>query len=174
MELEKLRAGDLNAKGRKERVRGEEEEELMEGVDSGEVQPEGEEVPGGSVPTLAAIAYLQSDLARTRSDLANERTLRLAAQFELDSRSRDDRSAASVVERYMAFSQTSSLTLHASLQTLKTRHAATLQTLEVQLTEEGKKLERETRRAEGLMARIGEIGEEVGREREGRRREVGL
>lgn len=124
---------------------------------------------------------LTSELDRLRDELSFERTLlekertgRLAAELELDRRSRDDRSAASVVERYMAYSQTASLGLHASLQTLRARHTATLATLSTSLAECQRELVEERQRVEGLMLRLGEVGAEVARESEGRRREVGL
>ena len=87
---------------------------------------------------------------------------------------RDDRAAAGVVERYMSFSQTSSLALHTSLQNLRARHTATLSTLNGQLTALERRLGEEQIRGQALLRSLGQLGEEVGRESAGRRREIGL
>ncbi|KAL7411476.1 hypothetical protein BDY24DRAFT_131842 [Mrakia frigida] len=103
-----------------------------------------------------------------------ERVLRADAINELDRKTRDDRAAAGVVERYMAFSQTSSLALHGSLQNLRTRHTATLATLNAQIIELQRMHGEEQARGQALLRSLGTLGEEVGRESAGRRREIGL
>lgn len=162
MELERLsgQGGNVEKTGGSSEVETE-KRGLLEGVEMYDAQQE--EGPSRKD---------SSELTQLRSELSAERALRLSAQSALSLRTRTDTSASSLIERYMAFSQSSSLALHASLETLKIRHAATLGTLEVQVREGEKELVRERARGSELMGRLGEAGEEVAREREGRRREV--
>lgn len=76
--------------------------------------------------------------------------------------------------RNRAFSQTSSLALHGSLQNLRTRHTATLATLNAQIIELQRMHGEEQARGQALLRSLGTLGEEVGRESAGRRREIGL
>ncbi|CED84499.1 hypothetical protein [Phaffia rhodozyma] len=117
---------------------------------------------------------LRKELDRERARGDEERSQRSELEIELDRRKREDRSASAVVERYMAFSQSSSLSLHSSLEKLRTRHTATVTTLQAENEKLAYDLSIERERNRSLLRSLGDAGKEAGREAEGRRREIGL
>ncbi|KAF7293332.1 hypothetical protein MKEN_01463200 [Mycena kentingensis (nom. inval.)] len=86
----------------------------------------------------------------------------------------DDTSAAGMVERYMKFTQQTTLTLHTSLTSLRTRHAATTHTLSSQLSSFSTQLAATRADNERLRTALDEAGGALVRETVGRRREVGI
>ncbi|KAJ7150799.1 hypothetical protein C8R46DRAFT_1305621 [Mycena filopes] len=107
--------------------------------------------------------------------LAQELGAELArARFEREVMRVEDGGARAVVERYMKFTQQTTLTLHAALDALRARHAATLATLEGTVG----RLEGEVRAERGDVTRLrtalDETSRTLFREQVARRREVAL
>lgn len=117
---------------------------------------------------------LQLLLSIEREASSTERALRASALADLARKTRDDKAASDVIERYMAFSQTSSLALHSSIENLRIRHSATVGTMTAQIAELQRKLGEERVRGEALLRSLGDLGAEVSRESAGRRREIAL
>ncbi|PVG02896.1 hypothetical protein CPB86DRAFT_779767 [Serendipita vermifera] len=102
----------------------------------------------------------QQELARLQSELAK-------AVWS-------DKSAATMVERYMSFSQQSTNLLQNALQTQKKRHAATISTFERQIAALLQQAEKEKRKADKLRDIFDDLAMEISKESAGRRREISV
>ncbi|KAF9443210.1 hypothetical protein P691DRAFT_426898 [Macrolepiota fuliginosa MF-IS2] len=127
------------------------------------------------------ISSLQHELALAQSHLSAQATTteltstQLAqVQSKLQLLERDDNTAAKMVSRYMKFSQQSTNTLQTTLQTLTTRHTATLSSLTTQshsLTHTLHTLESLNTR---LLTSLDSMGNDLLKESFGRRQEIKL
>ncbi|KAJ6547715.1 hypothetical protein B0H10DRAFT_2243417 [Mycena sp. CBHHK59/15] len=129
----------------------------------------------------ARIAELESALVTSDAQLAASHKLtaelgdELArAKFVAEKARIDDRSAAGMVERYMKFTQSTTIALHATLAGLRTRHDATLSTLHAQIAALTERLHGAHAEGERLRGALDELGGAMLRETIGRRREVAL
>ncbi|KAK1226851.1 hypothetical protein PQX77_010155 [Marasmius sp. AFHP31] len=129
----------------------------------------------------AEVARLQGALAESqgrfeaeRKGAEADRVLLAQIQHQLEKLRLDDRTAAKMVSRYMKFSQTSTDTLQVSLNTLKTRHSATIDTLTCQITELSRQLRDSEATSDKLRTTLDELGKDIMRESFGRRREIAL
>ncbi|KDQ50094.1 hypothetical protein JAAARDRAFT_200258 [Jaapia argillacea MUCL 33604] len=127
------------------------------------------------------ISRLSDELDKVRVELDVEREVGLKERDELakvriecDRMKGDDSAAAKVVSRYMKFSQSTTDTLQTSLESLKTRQAATLSTLSTQITSLEHTLTQEKHESSRLRDMLDELTEDISRESYGRRREVAL
>ncbi|KAG8936161.1 hypothetical protein FRC02_004189 [Tulasnella sp. 418] len=133
-------------------------------------------------------ASLQQEIARLHHELEDreqaldiERTLgeedrtKLAfAMTELDQYKANDRSAANMVSRYMKFSQNSIDLLQGALDTQRTRHEATLASLDAEHDALQKSLISSQADTMRIREVLDELTEDISRESYGRRREVAL
>ncbi|KAJ6537796.1 hypothetical protein B0H19DRAFT_1316555 [Mycena capillaripes] len=127
----------------------------------------------------AAALEGERDDAQARLAAANTLTAELGtalarAKFEREQARVDDRSAAGMVERYMKFTQQTTTSLHASLASLRARHAATLSTLHSTISTLSSRLLSSQNQIEKLRGALDEAAGAVVRESVGRRREVGV
>ncbi|KAJ3894974.1 hypothetical protein GG344DRAFT_39819 [Lentinula edodes] len=132
-------------------------------------------------PLQAEVEKLKGELAVTNMRLEAERKgteadhkLLAAAQKELQMLKIEDKSAAAMVSRYMKFSQASTNMLQNSLNTLKTRHSATIDTLSNQLANLTTQLQSSQATSDKLRTTLDELGKDIMRESYGRRREIAL
>ena len=109
-----------------------------------------------------------------QDQLKAESTLRVTAQNERDVASRDDGSAAKVVERYMTFTQKTHATVHSHLDNLRARSTATQSTLRSEIATLRNQLQAVTAREEKFRLALDEMSEGLAREAAGRRREVAV
>ncbi|KAJ8087285.1 hypothetical protein PM082_006115 [Marasmius tenuissimus] len=121
-----------------------------------------------------ALAESQSRFEAERKGAEADRVLLAQIQHQLEKLRLDDRTAAKMVSRYMKFSQTSTDTLQVSLNTLKTRHSATIDTLMCQITELSRQLRDSEATSDKLRTTLDELGKDIMRESFGRRREIAL
>ncbi|THV05523.1 hypothetical protein K435DRAFT_790051 [Dendrothele bispora CBS 962.96] len=103
-----------------------------------------------------------------------DRVMLAECQHELDKLKNEDKSAAQMVSRYMKFSQSSNASLQESLSTLKTRHAATMDTLSAQLSAVHAQLHTSQVTSDKLRSALDDLGKDILRESYGRRREIAL
>ncbi|KAF8447366.1 hypothetical protein L210DRAFT_3619011 [Boletus edulis BED1] len=122
----------------------------------------------------AKVSTLQMTLDAERITASHDRTLLSQTKTELDKLNLEDQTAAKMVTRYMKFSQASTNALQQQITTLKTRHASTIATLEVQLSIAESQLESERARTARLQDALDELCPDLARESYGRRREVAL
>ena len=145
----------------------------------------------------ARVAVLEKQLAETEAKFDAEkktaeldRKLLAKVQDQVVKMRADDMGAARMVAKYMSvsllpsfnililfnrqFSQSSTSALQSSLVTLRTRHAATLHTLQLQLDTLQIALSVERRQSKKLQEALDGLSGEIARETYGRRREVGL
>lgn len=129
----------------------------------------------------AELRALGISLQETKTALEDEKAMheterqrRVNAELERDKSRRDDHSAAKVVERYMAFTQKTSQTLHAHLDALRTRSNTTLATLRAQLVATSLAVDTVRNREHRLRVALEQMTEDLSRETFGRRREVVL
>ncbi|KAG6371843.1 hypothetical protein JVT61DRAFT_8838 [Boletus reticuloceps] len=122
----------------------------------------------------AQVSTLQMTLEAERITASHDRTLFSQTKTELDKLNLEDQTAAKMVTRYMKFSQASTNALQQQITTLKTRHASTIATLEVQLSIAESQLESERARTVRLQDALDELCPDLARESYGRRREVAL
>ncbi|KAL7424091.1 hypothetical protein Q5752_001676 [Cryptotrichosporon argae] len=122
----------------------------------------------------ADVETTHAALGALRTQLEAETARRVAAQAERDRAVRDDASAASVVERYMTFSQKSHQTVHRHLSQLRTRATATQAGLRAEIDSLDRRLRAESERCAKLRRAADETGAELAREAAGRRREIAL
>ncbi|KIK81654.1 hypothetical protein PAXRUDRAFT_155583 [Paxillus rubicundulus Ve08.2h10] len=120
------------------------------------------------------ISSLQTTIAAQRKTALHDRTLLSQANTELDKLKLEDQTAAKMVSRYMKFSQASTNALQQQIMTLKTRHASTISTLQLQLSIAESHFASERSRVSRLQDALDELCEDVVRETYGRRREVAL
>ncbi|KAG8829439.1 hypothetical protein FRC17_006567 [Serendipita sp. 399] len=122
----------------------------------------------GEVETLEMrLRSREQTLSDTVVELADVRSRLATAQ-------REDKSAAKMVERYMAFSQQSTNLLQTALQNQKKRHAATVVTYDRQIAALNQTLDREKELTDTLRDLLGNLTLEISRESFGRRREISL
>ncbi|KAG8776360.1 hypothetical protein FRC15_011984, partial [Serendipita sp. 397] len=122
----------------------------------------------GEVETLEMrLRSREQTLADTVTELGDARSKFATAV-------REDKSAAKIVERYMAFSQQSTNLLQTALQNQKKRHAATIATYDRQASALNQALDREKERNDDLRSMLGDLTLDVSRESFGRRREISL
>lgn len=112
------------------------------------------------------------DVERKRSEADRESLAKVL--LELDKHRIDDSTATKMVSRYMKFSQSTIDSLQQAMENMKTRHAATVATLNAQVDYLQKALSAERRQAEKLRDTLDELSEDINREAYGRRREVAL
>ncbi|KAI0345392.1 hypothetical protein BDW22DRAFT_1029908 [Trametopsis cervina] len=93
---------------------------------------------------------------------------------ELDKYKADDNTAAKMVSRYMKFSQSTTDALQTAMDNLRTRHAATIATLNAQIAQLQTALLSEQRQSEKLREALDQLSEDISREAYGRRREISL
>ncbi|KAF7965229.1 hypothetical protein HWV62_44913 [Athelia sp. TMB] len=129
----------------------------------------------------ARIARLEHELALAelnceseRKASARDRALLAKVQAELVKIRVDDKAAARMVARYMEFSQTSTNTLQTTISSLKTRHAATLQTSNLESEHLQIALKASQRHGQKLQEVLDSLSADIARETYGRRREVSL
>ncbi|KAF8120774.1 hypothetical protein EV363DRAFT_64481 [Boletus edulis] len=122
----------------------------------------------------AKVSTLRMTLDAERITASHDRTLLSQTKTELDKLNLEDQTAAKMVTRYMKFSQASTNALQQQITTLKTRHASTIATLEVQLSIAESQLESERARTARLQDALDELCPDLARESYGRRREVAL
>ncbi|KAL4064805.1 hypothetical protein V8B97DRAFT_1201403 [Scleroderma yunnanense] len=120
------------------------------------------------------ISFIQVSLNAERKTSIHDRNLLSQAQTELDRLRLDDQTAAKMVTRYMKFSQSSTNALQAQITALKDRHAVTISTLQLQLSQVESQLTSERTQCTHLQDALDELCEDVARETYGRRREVAL
>ncbi|KAI6139034.1 hypothetical protein BKA82DRAFT_1004630 [Pisolithus tinctorius] len=118
--------------------------------------------------------FLETELDAERQTTMHNRHLLAQAQVELDKLKLDDQTAAKMVTRYMKFSQSSTNALQSQITVLKSRHAATISTLEFQLSQAELLLTSERRHRTRLQDALDELCEDFARESYGRRREIAL
>ncbi|KIP08889.1 hypothetical protein PHLGIDRAFT_34766 [Phlebiopsis gigantea 11061_1 CR5-6] len=121
----------------------------------------------------------ENELLKTKLDVEQKRSgadRESLAQVlvELDKHRADDGTATKMVSRYMKFSQSTIDSLQQAMDNLRTRHTATLATLNSQIEYLHKEISSEHRQAEKLRDTLDELSEDISREAYGRRREVGL
>ncbi|KAG8859254.1 hypothetical protein FRC20_011841, partial [Serendipita sp. 405] len=122
----------------------------------------------GEVETLEMrLRSREQTLADTVTELGDARSKFATAV-------REDKSAAKIVERYMAFSQQSTNLLQTALQNQKKRHAATIATYDRQVSALNQALDREKEHNDDLRSMLGDLTLDVSRESFGRRREISL
>ncbi|KAG8751030.1 hypothetical protein FRC14_008190, partial [Serendipita sp. 396] len=122
----------------------------------------------GEVETLEMrLRSREQTLADTVTELGDARSKFATAV-------REDKSAAKIVERYMAFSQQSTNLLQTALQNQKKRHAATIATYDRQASALNQALDREKERNDDLRSMLGDLTLDISRESFGRRREISL
>ncbi|KAM6500160.1 hypothetical protein JOM56_003174, partial [Amanita muscaria] len=129
----------------------------------------------------AEIERLQGELAMSKVQqesqylsIEEERIELATAQAELQKLRMDDNTAAKMVSRYMTFSQASTNSLQTSLSSLKTRHAATVDTLSTQISLLTAQLQDAKMTVERLRSALDELGGDYMKEFYGRRWEVAL
>lgn len=138
----------------------------------------------------ANVSDLQMTLDAQHTTASHDRMLLSQAKTELDKLNLEDQTAAKMVARYMyalasmsprlltyprrKFSQASTNALQQQITTLKTRHAATINTLELKLSISESQLASEHARTTRLQDALDELCEDLARESYGRRREVAL
>ncbi|KAI9574186.1 hypothetical protein HD554DRAFT_2165696 [Boletus coccyginus] len=122
----------------------------------------------------ARVSTLQMTLDAERTTASHDRTLLSQTRTELDKLKLEDQTAAKMVAHYMKFSQASTNALQQQITTLKTRHASTVATLELQLSIAESQLASERTRTARLQDALDELCEDLARESYGRRREVAL
>ncbi|PFH48497.1 hypothetical protein AMATHDRAFT_149762 [Amanita thiersii Skay4041] len=127
------------------------------------------------------IGRLQVELSISQSEMQAEKACCEAihaelakVQTELQKLRVDDITAAKMVSRYMKFSQTSANALQTALASLKSRHAATVDTLSTQISSLTAQLHESEGSTERLRAALDELGGDYMKESYGRRREVAL
>ncbi|KIK71040.1 hypothetical protein GYMLUDRAFT_235421 [Collybiopsis luxurians FD-317 M1] len=113
-------------------------------------------------------------LQAERKAAETDRILLAEAQKELQMLKLEDKSAASMVSRYMRFSQASTNSLQNSFNILKTRHSATIDTFTNQLASLSSQLQSSQATSERLRSIVDELGKDIMREGHGRRREIAL
>ncbi|KAH9950225.1 hypothetical protein B0H21DRAFT_803077 [Amylocystis lapponica] len=122
----------------------------------------------------AETTILSSDLDTERARAEHDRTQLAQLQLELDKYRIDDNTAAKMVSRYMKFSQSSTDSLQKAMESLKTRHDATLGALNSEIEQLHKTLLTERQQSEKLRSALDELSEDISREAFGRRREISL
>ncbi|KIL67135.1 hypothetical protein M378DRAFT_329900 [Amanita muscaria Koide BX008] len=129
----------------------------------------------------AEIERLQGELAMSKVQqesqylsIEEERIELATTQAELQKLRMDDNTAAKMVSRYMTFSQASTNSLQTSLSSLKTRHAATVDTLSTQISLLTAQLQDAKVTVERLRSALDELGGDYMKEFYGRRWEVAL
>ncbi|KAG7442497.1 uncharacterized protein BT62DRAFT_973724 [Guyanagaster necrorhizus] len=129
----------------------------------------------------ARVDHLEGELAIVHSkyeaeirNKENDRVELAKAQAALEKLTLEDNSAAKMVSRYMKFSQAVTNRLQASLVFMKERHAATVNTLNTQISVLSSQLEQSRANTEKLRLALDEVGGDVMREAFGRRREIAL
>ncbi|KAK7018915.1 hypothetical protein R3P38DRAFT_1278667 [Favolaschia claudopus] len=91
---------------------------------------------------LDSLDLARAELAAAQTLISDLGTELAKAKYEREVARVEDRSAAGMVERYMKFTQQTTTSLHASLAALRTRHAATLATLEATVEKMGERVRR--------------------------------
>jgi len=122
----------------------------------------------------ATLATCEGNLEAANRSAEQDRVDKSKALAEAERLKNDDRGAAQMVERYMAFSQNTTNLLQEAMRSLKSRHAATVSTLETMVSVETDGREREAREVERLRGALDELAGEIAKEGFGRRREVAL
>lgn len=138
----------------------------------------------------AKVSDLEMTLDAERITASHDRSLLSQTKTELDKLNLEDQTAAKMVARYMCvpyvrilrllmylcrkFSQACTNALQQQITTLKTRHAATINTLELQLSAAESQLASERTHTARLQDALDELSEDLARESYGRRREVAL
>ncbi|KAF5390165.1 hypothetical protein D9757_002893 [Collybiopsis confluens] len=113
-------------------------------------------------------------LEAERKGAEEDRIYCAKAQKELQMAKLEDKSAASMVSRYMRFSQASTNSLQNSFDVLKARHSATIDTFTSQLASLSAQLKSSRTTSERLRSIVDELGQDIIRESYGRRREIAL
>ncbi|KZT23990.1 hypothetical protein NEOLEDRAFT_1117271 [Neolentinus lepideus HHB14362 ss-1] len=116
----------------------------------------------------------QAKLQAEQKSRQEDRDSMARARTQLDQLKADDNAAAKVVSRYMKFSQSTTDNLQNALSNLKTRHAATLASMDSDMQTLRKSLLDEKRQSDRLRTALDELSEDIYRETYGRRREVSL
>jgi hypothetical protein len=122
----------------------------------------------------ATLATREGNLEAVNRSAEQDRVEKAKALSEVERLKNNDRGAAQMVERYMAFSQNTTNLLQEAMRSLKSRHAATVSTLETMVSVEADSREREAREVERLRGALDELAGEIAKEGFGRRREVAL
>ncbi|KAG6332562.1 hypothetical protein ID866_6528 [Astraeus odoratus] len=125
------------------------------------------------------VSLLQAQLDAERQTSLRDRTFLSQAQAELDRLRLDDQTSAKMVTRYIIagyrkFSQSSTNALQSQITALKARHAATVSTLQFQLSHAELLFASERGQCARLQDALDELCEDLARETYGRRREVAL
>lgn len=120
------------------------------------------------------LATCEGNLEAVNRSAEQDRVEKVKALTEAERLKNNDRGAAQMVERYMAFSQSTTNLLQEAMRSLKSRHAATVSTLETMVSVEADGREREAREVERLRGALDELAGEIAKEGFGRRREVAL
>ena len=122
----------------------------------------------------AALATCEGNLEAINHSAEQDRVEKAKALTEVEKLKNNDRGAAQMVERYMAFSQNTTNLLQEAMRSLKSRHAATVSTFETMISVEADGREREAHEVERLRGALDELAGEIAKEGFGRRREVAL
>ncbi|KAK7038423.1 hypothetical protein R3P38DRAFT_544485 [Favolaschia claudopus] len=123
---------------------------------------------------LDSLDLARAELAAAQTLISDLGTELAKAKYEREVARVEDRSAAGMVERYMKFTQQTTTSLHASLAALRTRHAATLATLEATVEKMGERVRRGEGEITTLRTALDASALAVLRESVARRREVAL
>ncbi|KAJ2925718.1 hypothetical protein H1R20_g11375, partial [Candolleomyces eurysporus] len=115
-----------------------------------------------------------SELDAQAKSCEADRLAQSQAQFELDKLKVDDNTATKMVARYMKFSQLQTDTLQTTISTLKSRHAASIDSLSSQLYTLSNQLQASQASLERFQTALDELGGDIMRESFGRRNEVAL
>jgi len=122
----------------------------------------------------ATLSTCEGSLEAANRSAEQDRVEKAKALIEVEKLKNNDRGAAQMVERYMAFSQNTTNLLQEAMRSLKSRHATTVSTLETMVSVEADGREREAREVERLRGALDELAGEIAKEGFGRRREVAL
>ena len=122
----------------------------------------------------ATLSTYEGNLETVKRSAEQDRVEKTKTLIEVEKLKNNDRGAAQMVERYMAFSQNTTNLLQEAMRSLKSRHAATVSTLETMVSVEADGREREAREVDRLRDALDELAGEIAKEGFGRRREVAL
>ncbi|KZT53547.1 hypothetical protein CALCODRAFT_486233 [Calocera cornea HHB12733] len=123
---------------------------------------------------LSALEAKDAEVGKAKMAMEESRERAARAETAVEMAKADDRAAAGLVERYMRFSQSTTDSLHKTISTLQSRHSATLQTLQLQLSQSQQSLKNEQRLTASLRSALDELTRDVVFHAQGRRREVSL
>ncbi|TFK19155.1 hypothetical protein FA15DRAFT_709245 [Coprinopsis marcescibilis] len=122
----------------------------------------------------AQLAVLEARLGAQQKAVEQHRLAQSTAEFELERLRIEDNTAAKMVSRYMKFSQAQTDSLQTAMGSLKTRNAATIDTLTSQVYNLNVQLQASKLSLERFRSAVDDLGGDIMKESFGRRNEVAL